>query len=642
MNKQLATFSLLSTQWKKYNRSYLDNFVPLFATLLIEKAITNFGQKDYIELAEGFKQLYSLPPLPSYLVSSLVAKLLKLRFLTKERDKFIVNNTKIIESNCYIKDEIIDSSNKQNEIFSEFKKFCKDRYEKTITDNDANRMILSFIKENDVDIVFTEVNTDSSVEELFLVGRYVSSLFLEKPDLYKDFVNFAIGSIAFNAMYLVPIEAESESLKKCVFFLDSSFIFPLLGIDSMAREEIVKEIIREIKAKGAFVKIYQHSYDEIIEILQTARKYIESPLYDPRIANKALSYMRQEGFSIERVDLIIASLKDILKQNNIDIEKEIPDKNLGIDENVLKQEIVNNLYVRQFESVEKYDERTERDVNSIIYTYEKRKKIDSNDFVDAKYSFITENALVSKSDKKIVSKYSSRINSSEEFFPAAIPEPMLCAYLYLGSANKACENVTMSVLATAFAAIRPTAELEALVKDTAKRLKDEKRISDSAYNLVIATHLIKDCLMERTLASYEKVNDDTIFGLVDDAKDALSIEEREKRKKAEAQVFENIQKDNQRKQKAVSKAKKESIFICIFKYLLLITPYFFSAFSFFNFSFTITITTFFIWTIFCIVINHIKGIKLKDVWNQTYKIRLNKAYKYFELDTNELEKNSSN
>ena len=80
MNKQLATFSLLSTQWKKYNRSYLDNFVPLFATLLIEKAITNFGQKDYIELAEGFKQLYSLPPLPSFLVSSLVEKLLSYDF----------------------------------------------------------------------------------------------------------------------------------------------------------------------------------------------------------------------------------------------------------------------------------------------------------------------------------------------------------------------------------------------------------------------------------------------------------------------------------------------------------------------------------------------------------------------------------
>ena len=85
MDKQLATFSLLSTQWQKYNKSYLDNFVPLFATLLVENTISNFAQKDYAILAEDFKKLFSLP-IPAYLISSLVAKLLSLHFIKKERD----------------------------------------------------------------------------------------------------------------------------------------------------------------------------------------------------------------------------------------------------------------------------------------------------------------------------------------------------------------------------------------------------------------------------------------------------------------------------------------------------------------------------------------------------------------------------
>lgn len=635
MEKQLATFSLLSTQWQKYNKSYLDNFVPLFTTLLVENNISSFTQKDYAVLAEDFEKLFSLP-IPAYLISSLVAKLLGLHFLKKERDIFIVDRTAIIKHGFCIKDEIDSCSNKQNEIFAEFIKYCSENYNKTITKEEANKIILSFIKDNDTDIVFTELKTNSSSEELFLVGKFVSLLFLEKPVLYKDFVNFAIGSIAFHAMYLAPMESETESLKKCVFFLDSSFIFPLLGIDSMQREEIIKEIIKEIHLKGGFIKIFKHSFDEIVEILETAKKYIESPFYDSRKANKALSYMRQEGFSVARIELIIASLQTILKENLISIENDIPEKLLGIDENELTTEINNNLFLRQYDSIEKYAERTLRDVNSIIYTYEKRKKIDSKNFIDAKYSFITENALVSSTDKKIVSKYSENKNSLEDFFPAAIPEPMLCAYLYIGSSNKAVENVSMSVLATAFAAIRPNAELEALVKDTAKKLKDENRITEAAYNLVITSHLIKDCLAERTLNSYEKVNEDTIFELIEDAKDAISIEEREKRKKAEQKLFEEQKRNKQRKQKAEKKARKESFALCILKYILLCIPYIFSGISLFKLPLILTIITFVLWTVFCIIINHVKGIMIKDIWERTYESRLYKAYEYFELNPKDL------
>ena len=127
MDKQLATFSLLSTQWQKYNKSYLDNFVPLFATLLVENNISNFAQKDYTVLAENFKKLFSLP-IPAYLISSLVAKLVNLHFVKKERDVFIVDGSAIIKHGFYIKEEIDSCSNKQNEIFAEFIKYCSEKY----------------------------------------------------------------------------------------------------------------------------------------------------------------------------------------------------------------------------------------------------------------------------------------------------------------------------------------------------------------------------------------------------------------------------------------------------------------------------------------------------------------------------------
>ena len=118
MDRKLVTFSLLSVQWQKYNKSYLDNFIPLFATLLIEKNKHNFEQKDYTKLADDFKDLFSLP-LPAYLISSIVAKMLQLQLVKKENGVFIVDSSAIIKQNMYIKDEIDSCANNQNEVFSD-------------------------------------------------------------------------------------------------------------------------------------------------------------------------------------------------------------------------------------------------------------------------------------------------------------------------------------------------------------------------------------------------------------------------------------------------------------------------------------------------------------------------------------------
>jgi len=373
MNEQLATFSLIATQWEKYNKSYLDNFVPLFATLLINTNLPSFKQKDYVKLSKDFKNAFVLPSIPAYLISSLVSKLLKLKILTKERDSFIVNTQTIIESGLYIQNEIDTCINKQAQILDCFVLFCKSSYSKIFSREEAGHIVTTFINENYSDIFFEgkQLSLKNHNEENFLVAKYISYLFVEHPDFYKDFVNFSVGKIAFNAMYFVPLESEKETLKKCVFFLDSSFVFPLLGIDSMQRESIVKEIIQEIRFKGGFVKIYKH---EINEILETARRYIESPDYDPRLANKALSYLRQEGYSITKVDLIIKSIDRVLKDNHIDIEKNIIEKKFGIDENKLSEEISKNLSLRQFETADKYADRTKRDVNSIIYIHMNEEK----------------------------------------------------------------------------------------------------------------------------------------------------------------------------------------------------------------------------------------------------------------------------
>lgn len=640
MDKYLTTFSLISTQWEKYNKSYLDNFIPLFATLLIEKEKKSFEQKDYYKIAEDFRELFGLPRIPPYLITSLVSKLIKIGVITKENNIFIVKSQKIIEKKLYIKDEINSCSNSEKRLCASFISFCNKNYSKLFTEKEAADIILNFINDNSSEIFFKEniVHCNNNGNAYF-VGKFLANAFTENPEIYKIFVNLSLGKIAFDAMYYAPPESERESLKKCVFYFDSSFIFPLLGIDSLQRESIIKEIITEIRSKGGFVKIYKHTYDEILEVLESAKEYIESPNYDPRLANKALFYMRQEGYSVIQVDLIIKSIDRVLKENFIGIERNTPDKKLGINENMLFQEISSKLTLREYETADKYSTRTERDVNSIIYTYEKRKKLVSSNFVNAKYSFITENTLLTKADKKIIYEH---INKEErkDFFPAAILEAMLCSYLYLGSYNKAAENTSMSVLATALTCIRPSQELEALIKDTASKLRDSNRITEKEYHLATTSYLIKDCLAEKTLCSYEKVHEETIFSLIEDAKDLLGSEERKKRKEAEAKLYEEYERNEKRIKKAEKIAKIKSIIVFMIQLLLLAIPYIFSIIPILNISWKLKIGLSIGWTIFCFIINHFRPLNIKKIWKQIYDKQLKKEYEYFEISVDEKKSDS--
>lgn len=634
MTNQLIALTLLSKQWQKLNKSYLENFVPLFATLIIKNKIQNFEKREFSELAKKFSQEYGLP-LPTYIVGPIVNKFCEKKYFTKMKEKYVTNIELLIENGLLIEDEIEDTKNQYKVIIKDFCEFCRLEFSKEIDEDSAQRIIQNFIKENGTDIFMNKEfcidSTNISLDEKYYINKYVSTLYLEKPDFYKIIVSMAVGNIALLAMYITPPGSLEKSLSKCVFYFDSSFIFPLLGIDLSERKIIIKELLADLISKGATIKIFKHTYNEIINILETATLYLESPDYDPKKANKALFFLRQEGYSKTQVELIIQSIDRVLEAEYIKVDSE-EGKILGINEQLLFEEISKNLILKKFETAEFYKERTERDVNSIIFTYERRKKLVSKNFKDAKYSFITENGLLTSVDKKIIYELSDKKVKIDDFFPAAIHELILESYLFLGSSKKAIDNMNLSIFATAINAINPSKELQACVKEEAKKLLNSNQISEADFLLLNADYLIKDSLSKKTLCNLENISENTIYSLVEDAKEQIAIDERNKRKKAEEQLSKENNKNFQRIKKAKNRAKRKTNIIFVLSIFGLLIPYFLSAYSFFLFPIYIGIICFAIWTLFCFIINYCTDIKLKKLKSIIYEKQLKRAYDFFELD----------
>lgn len=651
---KLASFSLISLQWHKYKKTYLDNFIPLFCTMLIDNTISKIEIKDYPELVDLFRKMYSID-LPLYVVQAIIDAMYQFDFLNKEQTTYIINTNKIIDNKFYISEIQNECLAKQSIVVKSFCEYVKEHLNKNLDNITATKLLLEFIKRNDVSLFLdNNINLDDTIsdsqnsitaEEYYLTGSFINWIYRSNPSIYKNIVDFSVGNIAFNALKMNSLPKEAETLKKCVIFLDASHIFPLLGIDQNDRFETVKLIIKTIHEKGGFVKIYQHTYDEIKEIIDTATKYIESPLYDPYKATKALLYMRQEGFSQTRVEAILASLDRKLKQYKIDIEKELPDRKLGLDENKLTEFIKNRNIHKRFHSEEFYIKRTERDVSSIIFTYEKRKKLDSVSFIDAKYIFITENPVLSLADKNMIKEFDI---FKESLVLAAIPETLLCSYLWFGSPEKAEEYLTFELLGMAFSAISPTPEIIQKLKIEIKKLYDIGDITENDYLIMSTEYIIKNALSEKTLNNPANLTNDTIFDLAEIAKDKLAIKDREERKEIEKRFYilsnDTEKRSNNLKEKAKHNADKNTnrtiwIFRILFILLHIVIPGTISILqSIFAYSNILILLFSIAISLIIYILNIEKEFSLSGKRTDLYNKYLLKWYKEYELDTAEFEK----
>lgn len=645
---QLASFSLISVQWHKYNKTYLDNFIPLFCTMFIDQKISKIEIKDYGTLVSQFNAIYSID-LPSYIIQPIIEKLCQQELISQELISYKVNTDKIFDNHLYIADIQRQCREKQNDVIKAFRVYTQERFNKIFTDTDAIRLLSKFIMRHDISLFFDESIVWSedilADEEYYLAGSFIKELNDNNSTMYQTIVELAVGNIAFNALQMTFLPTEVETLKKCVVFLDASHLFPLLGVDQNERLETIELMIKTIHTKGGFVKIYKHTYDEVKEILESAKKYIESPLYDPCKATKALFYMRQEGFSLTKLDTISASFDRILREYKITIEKEIPDRNLGLDEKKLAQYIKTKCTHKRFESEEFYEKRTERDVHSIIFTYEKRKNLEAKNFIDAKYLFITENPILPLANKNMLKELKIH---TDNIVLSAIPETLLCSYLWLGSPEKAKEYMTFELLATALSAISPTPEIIQKVKIEIQKLYDNNNISKDDYQIMAAEYLIKDALSEKTLNNPANLNTADISGLIEYAKNKLAIDERQKRKEVEntlAMLSSDTEKRNDaRRDKAEAKAKKDTDrhiyrYQIFFILLHIILPAAISGIQYICGKNNILINILaFIVSIVVYYCNIEKEFSLSNKRKVLQKRYLKKWYEEYELDTSELEK----
>ena len=141
------------------------------------------------------------------------------------------------------------------------------------------------------------------------------------PDLMEFLTKLVTGSILADCLTFHEQLENGRLLDGVTVVFDTARVFMALGIDEAQRQEHYTTLISALKAKGARVVMFQHSYNEMQYIVLGAADWVENVLYDPLKASETTAYFR----SVNATRNEVLEYSDALKQHITDIGIDIID-----------------------------------------------------------------------------------------------------------------------------------------------------------------------------------------------------------------------------------------------------------------------------------------------------------------------------
>jgi hypothetical protein len=530
MDRALLSLCLINTLWHKYKKTYVDNFVPLMATTFIKHNYSKIENDKLKDLINDFITDFGIP-LTRNPTLAILHKCKKYQIVRLFGKTYHVNQEKAAKYD--ISKEIESNLEKQTRFFSDFKNFLLSISEDIISDDIISSLILEFIKNNDVGLFLSPIQTGEDLlpepklphnykRYKYIFSKYISKTYRENKEIFRILVEISLGSIATNALLFSFANKTSESIKDCDIYLDTSLLLRLIGADEKETIESVGLLLNSIRSNGAKLKIFNHTYDESRESLDACMNWVESIDFDPTKANKATLYFRQEGYKKSDIELILSSFDRLLKEN--DISMEIPPEytynNTLIDEKKFQNEFEEELEKRD-KSFQKelYKRRTQRDIASICAISRLRydRKYIKN-IKEAKYLFVTTNGVLSFTNYRY-NKLNHRNRNHE--IPECVSDVFLGTYLWINTPQIADSVNYFKTIAIALSTIRPDPEMENELRNEAKKLLVNGKITQDDYILLTSSYLVKDLLSDSLFSGADAITESSIYSMLDEVKERL-------------------------------------------------------------------------------------------------------------------------
>ncbi len=524
LNKAIRSLAFIKVNWDQEKKDYIHSFIPFFATLVCKKHYTSIPSdpNKMTDIIDDFKNEFGLI-ISFHALISILRQMEKLGLLQKSEIALIPTD-KIQQYDFGDKIKIFDR--KYENILNSFLSFVED-YKEEISLEDAEKILIAFLKEYDLEIIFISYGKSSlpsvNVEktEMFLFNKYVEYLESKEPELFQYLVDIAVGHSLSNIInYGEEFNKVSKSsLKDTNLYLDTPFILRLIGAEGEFIKKIYSSLVGDLNKEEVNLYLFPHTNNEINDILQHCISLIDSQRYDPLKAFPVLRYFKELGYKESDVQLFINKVGNTLEKHHIKV-KEGPDPNFNIEYQINEEELTKTI-IKTYKYTKRQTLKKEiqiyNDVQSISFMHKLRCGGKPNSINMANHIFITTNSRLAYASKM----FEQKIYGNGFYIPVTVTDVFLGTIIWIRKPEKMVEESKRRLLARVYGALNPTDELLRQYINEINKLKEKNDISEDDYILLRDSQVAKKMLTEETLGDSDKFTPITPIEILTKIKEEL-------------------------------------------------------------------------------------------------------------------------
>ena len=457
--------------------------------------------------------------IPIHIIEFVLEKCKNKGYLKRKGNRYIMTE----KGNEYISKFNLDKEveRKINYLFEDIRKYFEEKGI-IMTREDISTLFLDFVTENIV-LLIEFINPDYTYEDKYFKVRkdtnldilieYILNADKIKPDIYQIIEEIIYGSIISVILYTRNktelSKLEKEEFKDIRVYLDTNFIFSLLGFHLQEFNRPAQELYKMLKNYNIDLYVFDFTIDEICRVINGYATEYYKYSGDIQI-NSVYSGLRKKGWKLTDAKRFIVDVEKILEEYSIKIE--ITDK-----ENLNKYETLHPEYVTLLNKYKSLQLTISRNhdlaaIDEIIVKRKKRKirRIEksiafflSSDWALSNFNFV---------------EYGHKENGT---ISEVILDKMLSKILWIKN-----PNITVSlntIISLNFEGMFINRRVWEKFYNLLSELKKENKISDTDITMLLYHSSIEDTLKSIKDTELYEVNLEKVIDLLGESK---SLDER--------------------------------------------------------------------------------------------------------------------
>ena len=349
--------------------------------------------------------------------------------------------------------------------------------------------------------------------DIVLVSDYVQHLQQKDPERFDKFQILVQGHMLANALLCPDLRNAPKTYREVTFYLDTPLLVQRLGVESESRQSASRELIDLINKLGGRVATFDHSRQELQNVLQGAAAHLHSSDARGAIVREA----RKRGTTRSDLILIAESIDDKLIESGIEVE-DTPGyiEDFQIDEAVFEDVLQ--------DEVSYYNPRAKNyDINSVRSIYALRENKIAPSVEKAGAILVTSNTAFAKA----AWEYGKQHEAFQEV-SSVITDFSLANMAWLKVPMGAPSIPKTQLLALSYGALEPSSILLGKYMKEIDKLEEKGTITVRDHQLLRSSPNVCNELMHLTLGNDASLTEETVVQTLERVSSEIKKEESEK------------------------------------------------------------------------------------------------------------------